>query len=85
MFATREAGLRPGEQVPSVTHVQTARIPAPDEPVITFDVPLPPAEGGVDWVVLRIADPARPNGQPGPAGHAANTYGLAYSSLWWLA
>jgi hypothetical protein len=36
------------------------------------------------WLVLRVADPARPAGVPGPAGHPANCWALAYASPWYL-
>ena len=74
--------LRPGTMFPEVVHVEPATLRRPDEPVIAFDVPLDP-DGG-DWVLLRVTDPARPNAQPGPAGHPCNNYALAYSSPWWL-
>jgi hypothetical protein len=41
-------------------------------------------DGGGDWVVLRVSDPAQPNGTPGPAGHPCDDFGGAYSSPWWL-
>jgi hypothetical protein len=36
------------------------------------------------WLVLRVADPARPAGVPGPAGHPANCWALAYTSPWYF-
>jgi hypothetical protein len=70
--------LRPGTRAPRVAEVVAAEAGR----VTTFTVPLNVDDG--DWVVLRIADPARPNASPGPAGHAANTYGVAYASPFWL-
>ncbi len=37
----------------------------------------------LDWLLLRVADPARASGDPGPAGHPANAWALAYASPWW--
>lgn len=74
--------LRPGEEVPTVAHVEDVRVPSDDEPVISFQVPLD-ASGG-DWVVLRIADPASRNDQQGPSGHPANLGAVAYTSPFWL-
>ncbi|WP_123665009.1 PHP domain-containing protein [Actinocorallia herbida] len=50
--------------------------------VTRFTVPLNTADG--DWVVLRVSDPSQANASPGPAGHACNDWGVAYSSPWWL-
>lgn len=41
---------------------------------------------GVDrprWLLLRVADPTRPNRAPGPSGHPGNSYALAYASPWY--
>ncbi|HEX2809760.1 MAG TPA: DUF3604 domain-containing protein [Kineosporiaceae bacterium] len=35
------------------------------------------------WLVLRVADPARPAGVPAPAGHPADCWALAYASPWY--
>ncbi|MFI7026156.1 hypothetical protein [Micromonospora sp. NPDC049900] len=45
-------------------------------------VPLRATDG--DWVVLRISDPALPNGTPGPVGHPGNDFGVADTGPWWL-
>lgn len=74
--------LRPGPRLPTVAHVEPVRLPAPDEPVSTFTVDLDAADG--DWVLLRIADPLAPNAWPGPAGHPANNFAVAYASPFWL-
>ena len=71
--------LRPDRPVPAVAEV----IDVCCGEVARFSVPIDIADG--DWVVLRIADPEKPNGNPGPAGHPANNFGLAYSSPWFLA
>ncbi|MGW0855979.1 CehA/McbA family metallohydrolase [Streptomyces sp. NPDC002690] len=70
--------LRPGTAAPEVVDVITTTAGR----VTEFTVPLDTADG--DWVVLRVADPTRANGTPGPAGHACNDWGVAYSSPWWL-
>ena len=70
--------LRPGTRAPQVADV----VPAESGRVTTFTTPLNADDG--DWVVLRIADPARANASPGPGGHPANNYGVAYASPFWL-
>ncbi len=70
--------LRPGTDAPAVAHVEEFRV----GPVVDFAVPLDVADG--DWVLLRVSDPAQPNGTPGPDGHPCNDLGVAYTSPWWL-
>jgi hypothetical protein len=70
--------LRPGSRAPEVADV----IETWSGRVTEFTVPLDVEDGG--WVVLRVADPTRANPSPGPAGHPANVWGVAYSSPWWL-
>jgi hypothetical protein len=70
--------LRPGVRAPQVADVVTAE----SGRVTTFTTHLDAEDG--DWVVLRIADPARANASPGPNGHPANDYGVAYASPFWL-
>ncbi len=73
--------LRPGTDVPEVVHVEDVRMPGGrDDRLLRFAVPLDAADG--DWVVLRVADPTRPNEQPGPVGHPCNNLALAYTSPW---
>lgn len=50
--------------------------------VLVTKMELPTAQ---PWVVLRVGDPTRRNGTPGPARHAANSYALAYASPWYAA
>ena len=70
--------LRPGSRAPAVADlIETAA-----GRVTEFTVPLDVADGA--WVVLRIADPTQANASPGPSGHPANNWGVAYSSPWWL-
>ncbi|MGH4025070.1 MAG: CehA/McbA family metallohydrolase, partial [Pseudonocardiaceae bacterium] len=71
--------LRPDRPVPAVAEV----VEVCSGEVARFSVPIDIADG--EWVVLRIADPEKPNNSPGPAGHPANNFGLAYTSPWFLA
>jgi hypothetical protein len=62
-----------------------ARVPAVVGSVTRTVVDVP---ASAPWVVLRVADPARPHGSVGsggraPAGHPADCWGLAYASPWW--
>jgi hypothetical protein len=70
--------LRPGTRDPKVVDV----IPAEAGQVSAFTVPLDLEDGS--WVVIRVADPDKPNDTPGPAGHPCNNWGAAYTSPWWL-
>ena len=74
--------LRPDDHVPRVVHVEPARIPAPDEPLISFTVDLDLDDG--DWVVLRIADPHAANDHASGTGHPGDKAVLAYASPFWL-
>ncbi|MFI7079762.1 CehA/McbA family metallohydrolase [Micromonospora sp. NPDC049903] len=70
--------LRPGTSTPTVVDV----VETVNGRLAEVTVPLRAADG--DWVVLRISDPALPNGTPGPVGHPCNDFGVAYTSPWWL-
>jgi hypothetical protein len=70
--------LRPGTQVPEVVDMIDAEVGRTTE----FTVPLDRADG--DWVVVRVSNPEKKNDSPGPAGHACNDWGVAYTSPWWL-
>ncbi|NGO79478.1 CehA/McbA family metallohydrolase [Streptomyces sp. YC504] len=70
--------LRPGTRVPTVVEV----VDTVNGAVADLTVPLNAADGA--WVVLRVSDPSVANGTPGPAGHACNDFGVAYTSPWWL-
>ncbi|MEX2537838.1 MAG: hypothetical protein WD646_04225 [Actinomycetota bacterium] len=72
--------LRPDAAFPRVVYTEHAvvGVGAP----IRFATALDRADG--DWVVLRVADPSKPNDQQGPDGHAANNRALAYASPFWL-
>ncbi|MBC9710996.1 CehA/McbA family metallohydrolase [Streptomyces sp. TRM66268-LWL] len=70
--------LRPGTKAPTVVDV----VDTVNGAVADLTVPLNAADG--NWVVLRVSDPSVANGTPGPAGHACNDFGVAYTSPWWL-
>jgi hypothetical protein len=70
--------LRPGPVVPEM--VAAADVLSGE--VASVTVSLDAADG--DWVVVRISDPARRNGTPGPHGHPCNDLGIAYASPFWL-
>lgn len=70
--------LRPGPVVPEM--VAAADVLSGE--VASVPVSLDAADG--DWVVVRISDPARRNGTPGPHGHPCNDLGIAYASPFWL-
>ena len=74
--------LRPGGELPAVAHVEEIVVPAGDQPVVRFAVPLDADDGR--WVVLRLADPDAPTDAPGPAHHPGNRRALAYASPFWL-
>lgn len=71
--------LRPDRPAPVVAEVAEVCCGQ----VARFSVPIDIADGA--WVVLRVADPRAPNDNPGPAGHPANNFALAYTSPWFLA
>lgn len=54
---------RAGEPLPRVVQALTVTVPSPDQPVITFEVPISATDGG--WVILRISDPASTDTNPG--------------------
>ena len=62
--------------------VTCARLAGMGGEVTTADAVLP---DGCRWIVLRVADPAHHNDTPGPEGHPANAWGVAYTSPWWPA
>jgi hypothetical protein len=76
--------LGSGDAAPSVLHVEEVVVPSPDEGS-PMRVRVPVDRAATSWVVLRVADPARPNLTPGPAGHPCNTRALAYASPLYLA
>lgn len=76
--------LTSGDGFPTVVHTQAICVPSPDErrPI---RVTAPIDRRATSWAVVRIADPARPNGAPGPDGHPCNNYAVAYASPFHLA
>ena len=69
-------GSTPGEPAPTV-HLQA---PATGGTLTRVDLDVPT---DARWLVLRVADPARPNPASGPYGHPGNAYAVAYASPWW--
>jgi hypothetical protein len=55
------------------------RIPAAVGEVTHRRIEVPDDAG---WVLVRVADPARGYGRSAPAGHAASTWAVAYTSPW---
>jgi hypothetical protein len=76
--AAATGGASPGVSV-------VARVPAVVGSVTRAAVDVP---ASAPWVVLRVADPARPYGSGGSRGraqerHPADCWALAYASPWW--
>jgi hypothetical protein len=71
--------LRPGPVVPEMV----ASVDLLSGEVASVTVAVDAVDG--DWVVVRISDPSRRNGTPGPDGHPCNDLGVAYASPFWLA
>jgi hypothetical protein len=71
--------LRPGPVVPQMV----ASVDLLSGEVASVTVAVDAVDG--DWVVVRISDPTRRNGTPGPDGHPCNDLGVAYASPFWLA
>jgi hypothetical protein len=70
--------LRPGPVVPEMV----AAVDVLSGEVASVTVSVDAADG--DWIVVRISDPAKRNGTPGPDGHPCNDLGIAYASPFWL-
>ncbi len=73
---------RAGELLPRVVRALVVTVPAPAEPLISFDVPIDVSDGG--WVILRISDPASVD--PGGNGNKsisedARARGTAFEGL----
>ncbi len=62
--------------------VVACSVPGTGGDVTRGEVTLP---DGCAWVVLRVADPHHHSDTPGPDGHPANAWGVAYASPWWPA
>ena len=67
--------LMTGSVLPTIVDAIDVRIPSPDEPVITFTLPIDVADGR--WVVLRLTDPATPTSDPSPDG-SFDGFGYAF-------
>lgn len=76
--------LTSGDEVPTVVHTETIKVPSPDErrPI---RVTAPIDRRATSWAVVRIANPERHNATPGPDGHPCNNYAIAYASPFYLA
>jgi Protein of unknown function (DUF3604) len=74
--------LRPGERLPAVAAALDVTLPGPDEPVLSLELDLDPAEG--DWVVLRVTDSAEPADPRATGEWARLGRALAYTSPFWL-
>ena len=74
--------LQTGSPLPTIVHVEHARIPASSEPVVTFTVPIDIAKG--DWLVLRVTDPATDPDGRADAAYAAAGAAIGYASPFWL-
>jgi hypothetical protein len=71
--------LRPTDPADAGVRV-VGRLPARLGEVLVADVDLP---DGVQWLVLRVADPTRRYGAAAPREHPANCWGIGYASPWW--
>ncbi len=75
--------LMTGSVLPTLVDVVETTIPSPDEPVITFDVPVDVDDGR--WIVLRVTDPTQPTSDASPDGSFDGFgYAYAYSSPFFL-
>lgn len=70
--------LTTGISVPTVLAVERAVMGTPHR--MTVDLQGPWDADEVPWLVVRVADPAARNLQPGPPGHPCNNRALAYAS-----
>ena len=74
--------LRPGERLPTLAAAVEVALPSPEQPVVSFEVDLDPADG--PWLVLRVSDPSSPADPRATGPWAELGYALAYSSPFWL-
>jgi len=74
--------LRPGERLPTLAAAVEVALPSPEQPVVSFEVDLDPADG--PWLVLRVSDPSAPADPRATGPWAELGYALAYSSPFWL-
>ncbi len=74
--------LRPGTKLPTLAAVHEITVPAPDEPVVAFEVDVDADDGA--WLVVRVGDPAGPD-DPGATGPWVGLgRAIAYTSPFWL-
>lgn len=72
-----------GRDEPRLLDVIEARLPAPNEPLIEFDVDVDPDD--VPWILLRICIPGRAEDSGGVVGEWSDAgASIAYSSPFWL-
>lgn len=75
--------LMTGTPLPRLVDAFDVRIPTPQEPVISFSVPVDVADGR--WVVLRVTDPDQPTSDASPDGSFDGFgYAFVYSSPFYL-
>ena len=83
MFVQVLQSGQPGELLPRVVRALTVTMPKPDQPVITFEVPINAANGS--WIVLRVSDPGSTDTNPGQGNKAivedSRAHGTAYQGL----
>jgi hypothetical protein len=78
---TTPGGAR-GRRLPALAAAVEVALPSPQEPVVSFEVDLDPADG--PWVVLRVSDPSAPADPRARGPWAELGYALAYASPFWL-
>jgi hypothetical protein len=76
--------LRSGDAEPTLQESLTVRVPAPDQPVISFTTDIDIDDG--PWVLLRVGDPAVPIESRAPEAWKQSGYGAAaaYPSPFYL-
>ncbi len=71
--------LMTGSPLPRLVDAIEVTVPTPQEPVITFEVPVDIEDGR--WIVLRVTDPERPTSDASPDGSFDDFgYAFVYSS-----
>jgi hypothetical protein len=78
----RPRGARPAGRLPALAAAVEVALPSPQEPVVSFEVDLDPADG--PWLVLRVSDPSSPADPRATGRWAELGYALAYSNPFWL-
>jgi hypothetical protein len=75
--------LQTGRPLPRVVAQRTVRVPRPNQPVISLDVPVSASDG--EWVVLRVCDPAAKADGRAPSSYAGAGNAIAYAAPFFLA